>query len=245
MGEPTAQVGRKRVRSPSFPFISLRVALDRTRALYEAEKRSAVRPETASAHWGYSNKSSGGKQTLAALRQFGLIEGEGVARVTDRAVRMLLDQREGSTEREQLLKQAALLPTLHVRLWEKYGGRLPDNSTLRLSLVMEEGFNENAIDEFISEYRETLEFADLLTDSEDDLPRESSSSQRSAAQNPLPFPRPVPAPRIDTIPEINTAVFPLLDGNAVEFRIRRKISAEEREDIRTVFEIWLRKIVER
>jgi hypothetical protein len=40
-------------------------------------------------------------------------------------------------------------------------------------------------------------------------------------------------------------VFPLLDGNAVEFRIRRKISPEEAEDLRLVFELWLRKIVER
>jgi hypothetical protein len=245
MGEPTAEVGRKRVRSPSFPFISLRIALDRVLALYEAEKRSAIRPETAAAHWRYSDKSSGGKQTLAALRQFGLIEGEGVVKVTDRAVRMLLDQREGSAEREQLLKQAALLPPLHTKLWEKYGPRLPDRSTLRLSLIMEDGFNDNAVDEFITEYRETLELAKLLTDSENDLPRESPTSQRGAAQNPLPFPRPIPAPRIDLTPEVDPVVFPLLDGNAVEFRIRRKISSEEAEDLRAMFEIWLRKIVER
>ena len=52
---------KKKVRSPSFPFIGLREALDRARAFYEAEQRNAARPETAAAHWGYSPKSSGGK----------------------------------------------------------------------------------------------------------------------------------------------------------------------------------------
>lgn len=243
MGEPTAQVGRKRVRSPSFPFISLRVALDRARALYEAEKRSAVRPETAVAHWGYSEKSSGGKQTLAALRQFGLIEGEGLVRLTDRAVRLLLG--EDSPEREQLLKQTALLPSLHGRLWEKYGPQLPDNSSLRLSLVMEEGFNDNAIDEFLTEYRETLELANLLTGSEGSPSREPSTSPKPITQSPLPFLRTVPPQRIDPAPEVDPAVFPLLDGNVVEFKIRRKISEDEAKDLRALFEIWLPKIVER
>ena len=45
--------------------------------------------------------------------------------------------------------------------------------------------------------------------------------------------------------EIENAVFSLLDGNAVELRIRRKISPEEAEDLRVMFELWLRKIVDR
>ena len=61
---------RRKVRSPSFPFISLREALDRARAFYEAEQRNSARPETAAAHWGYSPKSSGGKQTIARLERY-------------------------------------------------------------------------------------------------------------------------------------------------------------------------------
>jgi hypothetical protein len=225
---------RRKVRSPSFPFISLREALDRARAFYEAEQRNAARPETAAAHWGYSPKSSGGKQTVAALRSFGLLEGDTAVKLSGRALRILLDEREASEERERLLKQAALLPPLHSRMWERYGAELPSSQTLRLSLILDEGFNENSVDDFLAEYKETLEFAKLRM----------AEGVRTRPEPP-PVPSPPTPPRSSGTSEVDPVVFPLLDGNAVEFRIRRKISPEEAEDLRLVFELWLRKIVER
>jgi hypothetical protein len=227
---------KKKVRSPSFPFIGLREALDRARAFYEAEQRNAARPETAAAHWGYSPKSSGGKQTIAALRAFGLLDGDALVKLSGRALRIVLDERGGSEERERLLQQAALMPPIHARLWERYGAELPSAQTLRLWLILDEGFNENSVDDFLTEYRETLEYARLL---QTGPAREEVRTEGPAAAPPPPPARPAETAGIDPL------VFPLLDGNAVELRIRRKISAEEAEDLRTVFELWLRKIVER
>ena len=226
---------RRKVRSPSFPFIGLREALDRARTFYEAEQRNAARPETAAAHWGYSPKSSGGKQTIAALRAFGLLDGDQLVKLSGRALRILLDEREGSEERLRLVQQAALMPPVHARLWERYGAELPSSQTLRLSLILDEGFNENSVDDFLTEYRETLEYARLLTG-----PAREEKEVR--AERPV-TPPPPPQPRLSA--EVDPVVFPLLDGNAVEFRIRRKISPEEAEDLRLVFELWLRKIVDR
>ena len=232
MNEPES---RKKVRSPSFPFLGLREALDRARTFYEAEQRNAARPETAAAHWGYSAKSSGGKQTIAALRAFGLVDGDALVKLSGRALRILLDEREGSEERLRLVQQAALMPPVHARLWERYGAELPSSQTLRLSLILDEGFNENSVDDFLTEYRETLEYARLLT---------APGREEKEVQTERPAtPSPPPQPRISA--EVDPVVFPLLDGNAVEFRIRRKISPEEAEDLRTMFELWLRKIVER
>lgn len=236
--DETGSSQRRKVRSPSFPFISLREAVDRARAFYEAEQRNAARPETAAAHWGYSPKSSGGKQTIAALRAFGLLEGDTLVKLSGRALRILLDERQGSEERERLLKQAALLPPLHSRLWERYGADLPSAQTLRLSLILDEGFNENSVDDFLTEYKETLEFARLRM-AEGARPR-----PEPAPAAPAPSPPPPPS-RTGGTSEVDPVIFPLLDGNAVEFRIRRKISPEEAEDLRLVFELWLRKIVER
>jgi hypothetical protein len=227
---------KKKVRSPSFPFIGLREALDRARAFYEAEQRNAARPETAAAHWGYSPKSSGGKQTIAALRAFGLLDGDALVKLSGRALRIVLDERSGSEERERLLQQAALMPPIHARLWERYGAELPSAQTLRLWLILDEGFNENSVDDFLTEYRETLEYAQLL---QTGPAREEPREERVVAAPASPPARPAETTGIDPL------VFPLLDGNAVELRIRRKISAEEAEDLRTVFELWLRKIVER
>jgi hypothetical protein len=208
--------------------------MDRARAFYEAEQRNAARPETAAGHWGYSPKSSGGKQTIAALRAFGLIEGDTLVKLSGRALRILLDERDGSEERERLLKQAALMPPLHSKLWERYGPELPSDQTLRLSLILDEGFNENSVDDFLTEYKETLEFAKLRA-AEGVRPR----------PEPVPPTLPPPPPRTSGTSEVDPVIFPLLDGNAVEFKIRRKISTEEVEDLRVMFELWLRKIVER
>jgi hypothetical protein len=224
---------RKKIRSPSFPFIGLREALDRARTFYEAEQRNAARPETAAAHWGYSAKSSGGKQTIAALRAFGLLDGDSLVKLSGRALRILLDEREGSEERLRLVQQAALMPPVHARLWERYGAELPSAQTLRLSLILDEGFNENSVDDFLTEYRETLEYARLLT---------GPGREEKETRTERPAPPPQPA-RISA--EVDPVVFPLLDGNAVEFRIRRKVSPEEAEDLRLMFELWLRKNVER
>jgi len=91
------------------------------------------------------------------------------------------------------------------------------------------------VDDFLTEYRETLEYARLLT-----VPAREEKETRT--ERPA-MPPPPPQPRLSA--EVDPVVFPLLDGNAVEFRIRRKVSPEEAEDLRLVFELWLRKIVER
>jgi len=234
---------RRKVRSPSFPFLGLREALERTRAFYEAEQRNAARPETAAAHWGYSAKSSGGKQTIAALRAYGLLEGDTLVKLSGRALRILLDEREGSEDRERLLKQAALLPPLHSRLWERYGPDLPSAQTLRLTLILDEGFNENSVDDFLGEYKETLEFAKLRMM---DTSKPAGEDRAEPLELPLMGGVSGPTrPSRSSAAEVDPAVFPLLDGNAVEFRIRHRISPDEVEDVRQMFEIWLRKIVER
>jgi hypothetical protein len=229
---------RKKVRSPSFPFIGLRAALDRARAFYEAEQRNAARPEVAASHWGYSPKSSGGKQTIAALRAFGLLDGDALVKLSGRALRLVLDERGASEDRERLLQQAALMPPIHARLWERYGAELPSPQTLRLWLILDEGFNENSVDDFLTEYRETLEYARLMLTGP---AREEPGTAEPAASPPPSQPVRTATERV----EVDPMIFPLLDGNAVELRIRRKISSSEAEDLRTVFELWLRKIVDR
>jgi hypothetical protein len=248
MSEPTtgsSAVPRRKVRSPSYPFISLKTALERARRLFEAEQRNPVHQETAAAHWGYSPKSSGGKQTIAALRAFGLLEGDGMVKLTERALRILMDQRSPSPEKDLLVREAALSPTLHGRLWEKYGAVLPSPTDLKLSLVLGEGFNENSVEEFIAEYIESLDLANLRP--LEDSPRTAAPPVTTLESAPQPEPHlPETArPRSPLAAEIDPAVFPLLDGNVVELRIRRRISADEVEDVRQMFEIWLRKIVER
>ena len=219
--------GRGR-RSPSFPFIALHVALQRAKTFHAQERRNAAPLEVAARHWGYSPKSSGASQTMAALRAFGLLDGEGTVRLSDAALRILLDERDPSPERETLLRAAALHPPLHKKLWEHYRGSLPSDATLRLHLLTEQGFNENSVDEFIAEFRATLDFAGFRAVAED----LEVGTVPEASRQP------------DFGAEVAPMVFPLRNGNVVEFRIRQRISGQEADDLRQLFELWLSKITQ-
>ncbi len=216
----------KKVRSPSFPFIGLREALERARRLYEAERRNAARPEVAVTHWGYSPKSSGGKQTIAALRAFGLLEGEGAVRLTELAVRTLLED-AGSEGWRELVRQAALSPPVYATLWERHGADLPSDRNLRAYLVLELGFNENAVGDLLRGYKETLAWAGLR--------EEAAEAERESAAPVRPPAAAAPAAEL-------SLSFPLEGDNRGEFRVRARVSPREAEQLRALFEFWLEKI---
>jgi hypothetical protein len=222
------------IRSPSYPFIGLSEAVERARTLYAAGRRSTVSADAAAEAWGYSPKSSGGKQTIAALRAFGLLEGEGSVRLTDRGVHIVLA--EESAERDRLLHQAALAPPVYLRLWERYGPDLPSDKGLQTHLVLEMGFNENSVVDVIRGYKATLDFAKLRG------PEKAPSF--SSAPSPALVPQFLAPPPAPLPPSDLTLGFPLLNDNRVELRVLRKIDPAEADQIRVLFEIWLEKIVD-
>jgi hypothetical protein len=153
----------KRRRSPSYPAIDLEAAIDRALALYRAEGRNVAPNDAILAHWGYSPKSGPGFGTLGALKRFGLLqaEGPGKSRLSDLALRIILDDREQSPEYDEALKEAALTPKIHREIWEKYQDGLPSDATLRHFLRFDKGFTDSAADELIAQFRKTVSFANL------------------------------------------------------------------------------------
>jgi len=159
---------RKRTRSPAFPYINLETAIARAKEFYDEDRRNAANINVALKHWGFKEDSSIGAQTVAAVISFGLLQNEGVGdkrkvRLTQDALRILLDERPDSKERAELIRQAALAPKIHQQLWERWGNNLPSDAQLRHTLLLEwpTPFNENAVDGFIREYRDTISFARL------------------------------------------------------------------------------------
>ncbi len=159
---------RKRTRSPAFPFITLETAIARAEEFLKKEDRNAAPMKAAVKHWGYEEKSSGGLQTAAALVAFGLLKDEGIGdkrrlQLTPEALRILLDKRPDSEERIGLLKQLALRPRIHQEMWKRWQNKLPSQETLKLTLLTDwkPPFNQNAVDGFIKEYKDTIAFAKL------------------------------------------------------------------------------------
>jgi hypothetical protein len=148
-------------RSPAYPFIPLGRAIVRSEQLRRAIGEVEVGVDQARQCWGYGPSSSGGIQTEAALKQFGLLEtnGRGESRRLKLSVLALrlagasLDSRE----RHKLLERAALTPSIHRELHDRWGAALPAAEAKRF-LVNEQGFNAKGAGDLIAEYEKTMAY---------------------------------------------------------------------------------------
>lgn len=163
------QPATKRVkhRSPSYPNIDLPKALQRAQQLWDRAGKHAAPLESALKAWGYSAKSSGGLQTVSSLKQYGLIEdsGTGWGRevVLTKAAQELLvyGANKESQEFKERVKAAALRPKVHAKLWQKYGGELPDDSVMLPFLKLDLGFSDEAALDMLKRLHATFAFADI------------------------------------------------------------------------------------
>jgi hypothetical protein len=153
-------------RSPAYPGLDLKRALEKAKALHDAEGKYAAPMPSAFAAWGYSAKSSGGRETRAALRYFGLItvEGDsetGKVKLTEKALRVLLDQREDQTEKKALIRELALTPAVHKQLLKDYPDGIVSDASVIHSLMFDHGYNQSAAGEIVTEFKATAAYAGL------------------------------------------------------------------------------------
>ncbi len=156
-----AAIYHKRDRSPSFPFIGIGKAVERTRVLYKKAKRHDARIADVAGDWGLAPKSSSTLQTVGALIAYGLVEdsGSGEARkikVSDMGARIIADDRPGV--REELLAQAAMKPKLLAEYAERWAGGRPDDSHAISQLKFDSGFTDEAAYKFLRIFDETSQF---------------------------------------------------------------------------------------
>lgn len=154
---------KKRERSPNFPFIGFATALGRAREFYDKERRGSAAVSVVAQHWRYSQKSSGLTQTIAALKSYGLMDDEGRGdarrlRLTERAIRILLDTRLDSPERKEAIRQAALSPSLCFSIFDKFQNDLPSDANLEHFLLFDLKFNPDSVKAVIKILKENNEF---------------------------------------------------------------------------------------
>ena len=243
---------RKRTvhRSPAFPFISLKRAIERAREFYDAEKRHPALGSVAASHWGFGPKSSGGLQTIGALKQFGLMKAGGPTRqvqLTDLGLRLVLDQRP--TERLEALKKAALSPKIYAELNVKWGQDLPSDATIRFYLTVDRHFNENVVGQVIQGYKDTIAFSKLadydkiasddanegddLSDSQGDVEEVQLGANTQNSPNPSIEKKPPPV-------GFRRDVFSLGEGEAI-LQVPGSLSTESVQDL----EDWLGLVLKR
>ena len=200
---------RMKERSPNFPFISLDTALQRAQVFYQHERRSSAPQVAAAKHWGYSESSSGFKQTMGALKSYGLLVDEAsphgrLVRLSDSALRILLDTRPDSPDREQFLREAALAPSIASEVFKRWPDDLPSDHTLIHFLVFERGFHEDT----------AVRAAKILKQNHAHIGRSQSQppysdDEESQASMPMMMPTiALTAPTYPTMPGITAANIP-------------------------------------
>ena len=168
MTETKTEIAGQRDRSPSFPFIPLKLAVERLVKFEEHHKRAAVPPDRIGAAWGMKPNSSQAQQTLAALKAFGLLE---TRRLADgRSVCISEDGRtylraQQDSIKNDVLRRAGLRPKQIAIYWKDWGDERPNAAACRDELVLRGGFSEDGAEKFLRVYDETIAYAGL-TDSD-------------------------------------------------------------------------------
>lgn len=263
---------KKRTRSPAYPSIDLKEAIQCTKSAYDEEDRHAFTPEAAAEHWGYKPTSSAVSQIVSALKQFGLFveePGNGVRRLrlSSLALDLMVHEDETDSHRIELLKTAALNPKIHREIWERYTGRLPSDASLRIYLLRERvgvPFNKDQVDRFISQLRETIEFAKLSESDKLSAEGEEAGGKAvhgaavnkdvgwspdivSVVESVFPLSPKPPDPKqsrgrsMQAESGFQQAVFPLTGGNAI-VQWPEHISSAEFEDFQDWLELVIRKV---
>ena len=163
MSEVNAQ--RKKHRSPAYPAIGIREAIERTQAVLDEGGKHSMPIDALATAWHYSPSSSAVLQIVSALKQYGLLLDEGSG--NDRVVNVSPIGRdivwlEDGRERDEAIRIAALKPKMHAELWQHLEQELPpSDAPIKHFLLRTKEFNPAAVGDFIKQFRDTISFAKL------------------------------------------------------------------------------------
>src|ERR1700724_1000514 len=105
-----------RARSPSYPAIGLRDAVEKIRLVYAKDYQNKIPRDIVAKHMGYQSLNGKSLGVLAAVSKYGLLEGRGDEnRVSDLALQIIAHE-PGSPERSQAIVEAAGRPELFAEL---------------------------------------------------------------------------------------------------------------------------------
>jgi hypothetical protein len=232
----------QRDRSPAYPNIPLKSAVERLVEFDAYFKRSPARPEKIGDAWGIKGKAYVDR-TAAALRYFGLLDYQGAGK--DRQIvaaedgRKYLRAQQEETKRE-VIKIAALRPKQIAKFWEHWGQDRPADPACIEELTFNHGFSDKGARDFLRIYDDTIRFAGLADS--DKIPsvileREPEEDPMTPQIPPKPanLPTPLP-PKAGMLQE----VFTLPEG-PVTVTFPDSLSEPSYEDLKDYFELFLRK----
>lgn len=155
----------KRMRSPDFPYITLRDSIANIERLYGAAKINFVPVPVGLGKMGISLKSSLAQRGLASMLSYGLLSDKGTGKekqikVSDLARKIMIETND--IERLRSIRDAALNPPIMRKAFDTWGASgLPDENTIKSLLELQWGFTDRAAVRFASVVRENFDYARL------------------------------------------------------------------------------------
>jgi hypothetical protein len=147
-----------KARSPGYPAIGLKDAIDKVKAIYDEDYQSPIPRAVAAQHMGYASLNGKSLGVLSALIKYGLLEGRGNdTRVSDLAVTIIAHE-PGASERATAIRSAAARPELFSELDSRFKDGKASDQAIR-SYLMTQKFIPAAADAAIRSYRETKQLA--------------------------------------------------------------------------------------
>ena len=159
--EKTPEPQKTRQRSPNYPSVSLRTAIEKIIPWFKADGIVASPKDALVKHMGYEKSTGDAGRLLSALKGFGLLaEVDGRFKLTPRGVDIVA--REPADPKRQLaLKDAAMGPQVYRDLLKEYSAGLPSDTTLSSELIAGKGFNHKYVKDFLKDFRATLVYAGI------------------------------------------------------------------------------------
>jgi hypothetical protein len=211
---------RSRQRSPNYPAIGLKAAIEKARLLYEADRKAGAPVDAALKHMGFSKRHGQAMAVLSALKKFDLVE-EASGRIvpTQKAINILVfpDQDE---RKIRAIRECALSPEIYRELFEQYKpSGIPSEETLRAELIADKHFNPSAVEGFIRDFKETLTFAGIMNPVELSLQPEDAIEMNDLVQTVQPSGSPAKA-MPQGMKEISLPIGVTEEGQAIFAHVR-------------------------
>lgn len=228
-----------KTRSPEYPAISLKEAIDRVKLVYDKDYQNRLPKKVIAEHMGYKGLSGASLPIISALTKYGLLEGRGdETRVSDLAV-ALIAHPPGTPERTTALHTASSLPELFAELDSKFPNGKASDQALR-SYLLTSKFIPGAADAAIRAYRDTKQLVEaesegyIEPEKKPEMPPMTPNTHQSGGGKP-----PFTPPPITAKPGMLQEVFNLEEG-PVTLMFPASMSEDSFQDLSDRIEIVLR-----
>ncbi|MEM7216686.1 MAG: hypothetical protein AAF423_14200 [Pseudomonadota bacterium] len=233
------------VRSPSYPSIPLKGAIERVGILFEKERFNPISREAAAKLFGYSGLTGGSNTLLADLAAYGLIErvGKGEIRVSQRVAQII--HPHDDAEYSGALASAAQNPKLFSTLRERFPDHLPSDDNLE-GVLVRMGFSAKGTRPARKAFLETFRYLqeESVNESHGDAPISVVESSHQPETRPRHQESFAGRQRREVRPGMKEDVYTLPEGDVV-LQWPEQLSQESYDQIEMWSKLMLRKIAGR